>query len=111
MSLQDYQVKADVMIRAIQSGELNARGCTHLDLTQEVSPSADGCEECLKTGDRWVHLRMCLICGKAGCCDNSKNKHASQHFHASGHPLIMSLESWEDWAWCFLDERLIRPRR
>jgi uncharacterized UBP type Zn finger protein len=63
-----------------------------------------GCEECLKTGDPWVHLRMCLACGKIGCCDDSPNRHATAHFHASGHPLIRSAEPGEDWSWCYLDE-------
>jgi uncharacterized UBP type Zn finger protein len=60
--------------------------------------------DCLKTGDRWVHLRLCLTCGYVGCYDQSKNKHARAHFHASGHPIIKSLERGEDWRWCFLDE-------
>lgn len=62
-----------------------ATQCTHLDQIQKVTPSAPGCEECLKTGDEWVHLRLCLICGHVGCCDSSKNKHATKHFHATGH--------------------------
>ncbi len=62
--------------------------CTHLDQIQEVRPSAKGCEECLMMGDRWVHLRICLICGHVGCCDNSKNKHATKHFHSTHRPII-----------------------
>ena len=68
-----------------------------------VTPSAQGCEECLKLGDEWVHLRICLICGQVGCCDNSKNKHATKHFHATQHPLIQSFEPGEDWIWCYVD--------
>jgi uncharacterized UBP type Zn finger protein len=78
--------------------------CTHLDLLKNVTPVARGCVDCLKTGDRWVHLRVCLTCGYVGCCDQSKNKHARQHWHAEGHPLIQSLERGEDWRWCFVDE-------
>jgi uncharacterized UBP type Zn finger protein len=78
--------------------------CTHLDLIQNVTPAARGCVDCLKTGDRWVHLRLCLTCGYVGCCDQSKNKHARAHFHASGHPIVKSLERGEDWRWCFIDE-------
>lgn len=78
--------------------------CTHLDQIKKVFPSAAGCEECLRTGDNWVHLRICLICGHIGCCDDSKNKHATRHFHESEHPLIKSMERGEDWAWCFVDE-------
>lgn len=111
MSLEDFKTKSAAMYQAIQSGSLNTKGCVHLAQVEEVTPSSAGCEECLKIGDTWVHLRMCLICGKVGCCDNSKNKHATKHFHDSGHALIMSMESWEDWIWCYLDEKLIRPRR
>jgi len=66
--------------------------CTHLDQIQDVTPSAQGCEECLKIGDTWVHLRECLICGHVGCCDSSKNKHATKHFHATKHPIIQSFQ-------------------
>lgn len=78
--------------------------CSHLDQINKVFPSANGCEECLRTGDDWVHLRLCLTCGHVGCCDTSKNKHATKHFHDTTHPLIKSLERGEDWAWCFVDE-------
>lgn len=83
--------------------------CTHLDQIQEVTPSAKGCEDCLKTGDRWVHLRMCMICGYVGCCDNSKNRHATKHFNATRHPIIKSMEPGEDWIWCYLDQALLFP--
>ena len=63
-----------------------------------------GCEECLKVGDRWLHLRMCMTCGKIGCCDSSPNKHASKHARAEGHPIIRSAEPGEDWSYCFIDE-------
>ncbi len=63
-----------------------------------------GCEECLKAGGRWMHLRMCTSCGKVGCCDNSPNRHAAAHFHESGHPLIRSAEPDEEWIWCYVDE-------
>lgn len=78
--------------------------CSHLKQIRQVFPSAAGCEDCLKTGDDWVHLRVCLTCGYVGCCDSSKNKHASKHFHETNHPLIKSLEKGDDWAWCFADE-------
>jgi uncharacterized UBP type Zn finger protein len=77
--------------------------CGHVDQIREVTPSAQGCEECLKTGDPWVHLRLCLICGHVGCCDNSINKHATKHFHATEHPIIRSFERGEDWMWCYVD--------
>jgi uncharacterized UBP type Zn finger protein len=79
--------------------------CTHLTLeNKNVKPRSKGCEECLAMGDTWVHLRLCLICGHVGCCDNSKNKHATKHFHTTGHPLIRSFEKGEDWKWCYIDE-------
>lgn len=79
-------------------------GCGHLDGAADVSPSADGCEDCLWEGGRWVHLRLCMVCGHVGCCDSSPNRHASAHFASSGHPLIQSFEPGEDWWWCFVDE-------
>ncbi len=78
--------------------------CSHLDQIRDVVPSADGCEECLKTGGWWVHLRLCLICGHVGCCDNSPNQHATKHFHATQHPIIRSFEPGEDWRWCYIDK-------
>jgi len=81
--------------------------CTHLDSIQEVTPSANGCEECLKSGDTWVHLRECLTCGHVGCCDSSKNKHATKHFRASGHPIMKSFEPGEDWSWCYIDNTFV----
>jgi len=78
--------------------------CGHLDSVKDVTPSADGCEDCLKTGDNWVHLRLCETCGYVGCCDSSKNKHATKHFHQTQHPIIKSFEPGEDWAWCYVDE-------
>jgi uncharacterized UBP type Zn finger protein len=86
--------------------EENTKTCTHLDqITKDVKPKTpDGCEECLKTGDKWVHLRMCLTCGHIGCCDSSKNKHATKHFHETKHAIMKSFEPKEDWRWCFVDE-------
>jgi uncharacterized UBP type Zn finger protein len=78
--------------------------CKHLSEVHEVTPSAQGCEDCLKTGDSWVHLRMCLTCGHVGCCDSSKNKHATKHFHASSHPIMKSIQPGEQWGWCYVDE-------
>ena len=79
--------------------------CTHLDTIEfTVVPQSEGCEECLKIGGSWLHLRMCQQCGKVGCCDDSPNKHASAHFASDGHPIIRSIEPGEDWSWCFVDE-------
>ena len=79
--------------------------CAHLALIQEVTPSVlDGCEDCLKIGGRWVHLRLCMICGHVGCCDQSPNRHATMHYHDSHHPIIKSFEPGEDWGWCYADD-------
>lgn len=69
-----------------------------------VTPSGTGCKECLELGDAWVHLRLCLTCGHVGCCDDSRNRHATKHFHSTHHPIIQSFESGEDWRWCYIDE-------
>lgn len=82
--------------------------CSHLDQIKKVKPNTpEGCEECLALGDDWVHLRLCLTCGHVGCCDNSKNKHATKHFKESKHPIIRSFEPDEDWQWCYVDEVFI----
>lgn len=78
--------------------------CAHLDTIHEVTPRAEGCEECLETGDKWNHLRLCRSCGHVGCCDNSKGKHATKHFHATSHPIIASFEPDENWSWCYVDQ-------
>ncbi len=80
--------------------------CSHLDDVRILDlPSAiSGCEECLKIGSSWVHLRMCTSCGKIGCCDSSPNRHASRHARDDGHPIARSAEAGESWAWCFVDE-------
>jgi uncharacterized UBP type Zn finger protein len=83
---------------------MSAPKCSHAqDHIKNVTPHSSGCEDCLATGDRWVHLRMCLECGKVGCCDSSKNRHATAHFHATGHPIVRSMEPHESWRWCYAD--------
>jgi uncharacterized UBP type Zn finger protein len=89
--------------------KLSSQECTHLDQIRNVEPSADGCEECLQTGDTWVHLRECLLCGHVGCCDSSKNRHATGHFHATEHPLVRSFQPGEAWIWCYVDEVVMEP--
>jgi len=80
--------------------------CTHLDtvIYIERPESIAGCEECLASGMRWVHLRMCQVCGHIGCCDNSPGRHATKHFQETGHPIIRSVQPDEEWSWCFEDE-------
>lgn len=81
--------------------------CTHMDQIREVEPHTDGCEECLETGDTWVHLRLCLYCGHVGCCDSSKNRHATKHVLATTHPIVASIEPGEHWRWCYFDQELV----
>ena len=78
--------------------------CKHLSQIREVTPSAQGCEDCLRMGDSWVHLRLCEICGHVGCCDSSKNKHATKHFQQTEHPIIKSFEPGEEWGYCYVDD-------
>ena len=80
--------------------------CTHLDQIRDVTPTSRRCEACVVMGDSWVHLRMCLRCGQVGCCDSSKNRHATAHFRETGHPIMRSVEPGESWRWCYIDEEL-----
>ena len=82
-------------------------GCEHLDTIQVTKTAKHACEECVKMGDSWVHLRLCLTCGHVGCCDSSKNKHATKHFHREKHPLVRSIEPGERWIWCYVDEDVV----
>ncbi|MGH9461446.1 MAG: cation:proton antiporter [Vicinamibacteria bacterium] len=82
----------------------DGNGCGHLDSITPVYPSAKGCEDCLRIGGRWVHLRLCMICGHVGCCDSSPNRHASRHYAETTHPVMRSLERGESWGWCFADQ-------
>lgn len=81
--------------------------CTHLRGIKVTNATKDYCEDCVKAGDSWVHLRLCLTCGHVGCCDSSKNKHATKHFRATNHPLIRSIEPGEGWTWCYVDEIVV----
>ena len=81
--------------------------CTHLDQVREVTPSAEGCEDCLKSGGWWVHLRICRTCGHVGCCNSSPNRHATRHFHETKHPIVQSFQPGEDWMWCYVDETYV----
>ncbi|HET9182824.1 MAG TPA: UBP-type zinc finger domain-containing protein [Candidatus Angelobacter sp.] len=81
-----------------------AANCTHLQHPKIITAKTHVCEDCMKTGDTWVHLRLCMECGHVGCCDSSKNKHATKHFHSSKHPVIRSIEPGETWTWCYVDE-------
>ena len=85
--------------------------CSHIGMIQTVTTSAKGCEECLKIGGTWVNLRICLICGKVGCCDSSPNKHATKHVHQEGHPIIQSFQPNETWVYCYADEVTLDPEK
>ena len=83
------------------------QSCSHLDTIKEVTPSSpDQCLQCVEMCDLWVNLRLCMNCGQVGCCDNSKNKHATAHFNEIGHPIIKTHQPGEDWYWCYPDELL-----
>ncbi len=80
----------------------------HLGMIQNVEPrTPNGCEECLKLGSPWVHLRLCLTCGHVGCCDSSPLKHASAHAAEATHPIVRSFEPGENWQWCYVDEAYV----
>jgi uncharacterized UBP type Zn finger protein len=82
--------------------------CAHASMIRPVRPrTPQGCEECLRTGSMWVHLRLCLTCGHVGCCDSSPGRHARRHAHVIGHPIVRSFEPGEDWRWCYFDETYV----
>jgi uncharacterized UBP type Zn finger protein len=81
--------------------------CEHLDQIHRVKPGTDGCEECLKTGQQWLHLRLCRTCGHVGCCDQSPGKHATKHFHATAHAIMESYDPPDPWGWCYVDEEML----
>ncbi len=78
--------------------------CDHFHADSLKTDSRHVCQECIKTGDSWVHLRVCQTCGGVHCCDSSKNKHATKHFMATQHPVVISAERGEQWAWCYQDQ-------
>lgn len=78
--------------------------CKHINNVKPVKPMSKGCVDCLKTGDEWVHLRVCMECGYVGCCDSSKNTHATKHYQKTGHPIVFSFQPGENWGWCYEDE-------
>jgi 3-deoxy-D-manno-octulosonate 8-phosphate phosphatase KdsC-like HAD superfamily phosphatase len=87
---------------------MNKTLCTHLTNLKEVKlPHAYECEACIKVGDDWVHLRTCQTCGATLCCDSSDNQHASKHAFETKHPVAISAEPGERWAWCYTDEQIV----
>jgi CPA1 family monovalent cation:H+ antiporter len=89
--------------RELQTPDSTAGSCSHLTRPGDATSSAQGCEDCLREGSTWVHLRLCLDCGHVGCCDSSPRRHATQHFQQTQHPVIRSYEPGENWRWCFVD--------
>ena len=81
--------------------------CTHRNQIRDVGPHARGCEECLRTGGTWLHLRVCATCGKVSCCDSSPHQHAARHFEQYQHPLVRPLSDTEDWLWCYADRVML----
>ena len=78
--------------------------CEHISAIVPVTPSADGCEDCLKIGGHWLHLRLCESCGHVGCCDQSPNRHATKHYQSTKHPIIRSFQPDEEWGYCYPDD-------
>jgi hypothetical protein len=81
--------------------------CTHLGQIADVGPGLDVCPACVAIGSTWLHLRQCRVCGLTGCCDTSPNKHATAHFHETGHPIMRTLEEGQSWSWCFVDRETL----
>jgi len=92
----------------LETATKRAGDCEHLrdapKMVQATTPH--GCEECLRDGTRWVHLRLCLRCGHVGCCDSSTGLHALGHYHETDHPVMRSIEPGEAWRWCYVDDLL-----
>ena len=82
--------------------------CGHFETDLRVGPPLSVCSACIEIGATWVHLRQCLACGRTLCCNDSPNRHATAHFHETGHPMIRSAEPDEDWRWCYPDDLLYR---
>ena len=98
------------LLRRLFTGSFAKTECTHLELINDVEPSADVCVQCVELGDTWPALRMCLICGHVGCCEDG-NRHAEQHWKETGHPLMRPHRSKSmDWIWCYEDQALLEPQ-
>ncbi|MEZ5316867.1 MAG: UBP-type zinc finger domain-containing protein [Vicinamibacterales bacterium] len=85
--------------------------CTHFESLHPFEKKPRVCEDCVKIGARWVHLRQCRVCGHVACCDSSPNRHATAHFRATGHAVVQSYEPGEDWGWCYVDEEFVEHLR
>lgn len=107
-TLPESEIAGVVPMDKVFHPHLPHDGCEHVEEARSVTATSPGCAECMEDGTRWVHLRVCLVCGHVGCCDSSPRRHARAHFHDTGHALMASLEPGEAWAWCFVD-RVTHP--
>lgn len=94
----------DRVRRAVFQRSLARRECSHLDRVAVTEATEPVCPQCVSEGTKWVHVRMCMVCGQPGCCDSSRPKHARRHHDETGHPLIRSVEPGESWGWCYVDQ-------
>jgi len=106
-TMRTYEIQLDSGRRL--ELRVEPEGCDHLDQIHDVTPSSSGCEECLRLGDDWFHLRVCMYCGHVGCCDQSKNRHATAHQHRTGHAIIQSFQPDEEWMYCYPDDVFMEP--
>lgn len=100
----------DRILQLLWTGSVRVRACSHEGQIAGVEPNSMACEQCIASGDVWVGLRMCAICGETGCCDTSKNRHARKHFEETGHPIIYSDPLAKAWTWCYVDRTLLDGR-
>ena len=100
------------MLRLLWTGQLREKTCSHLSMVDpELEPQSEVCEACVALGDSWPELRMCLVCGYVGCCEEAKNQHALKHYEETGHPLVKPYKEWGmNWIWCYEDKALLDPR-
>lgn len=93
----------------VAAGDGPRADCGHAaGLPEQVAPASQ-CEDCVREGTSWVHLRRCLACQRVGCCDSSPQRHASRHWQQSTHPVAASVEPGEHWAWCYADQAVLVP--
>ena len=96
-----------LVYRLLFTGSLRPKACSHLGLIKVLEPTTQVCADCVALSDRWPALRMCLICGYVGCCNDAKNQHALKHYQSTGHPLMRSIQRGDDWLWCYVDNALL----
>ncbi len=105
-----YHRLVNSFLRRAFTGRFAARPCGHLGLVNDVEPSSEVCDECVALGETWPALRMCLICGHVGCCEDARYQHALNHYRDTGHPLVQPYrERGANWIWCYRDQALLDP--